>query len=431
MSKAKINVAIFIAIILVFAILNMVVPKDQEASASENRDIPLSPKFTIAKLLSGDFFQEYDNYVADTFIFRDKFIDSSRKIKELYGVKGEEAVQIYSTNGVNVADKIKTGSDTDEKADGDKGSANSSEKGETKEEELVQNQNFGQILMVKDSAMEVNTFNEAASKSYAASINFIEEQLSDDINVYSMLVPTQIEFTTKKAYKDLSYPQNESISFVNGQFNDHIIPVNVYDNLKAHANEYIYFRSDHHWTATGAYYAYQEFAKAIGDKPESLSKYDKVKIPDFLGSLYRATLSEKLSNNPDTITVYKQSTKHKYVVYKPAEKSIENVINMSFQHNKDQKYAVFMSGDYPLAKITTKGNKGKKLVVIKDSYANAFIPFLLPHFEEIYIVDPRMYEGNLIELIQDNNINNVLFLNYVLVNRYDGFSKLFKEIATN
>jgi hypothetical protein len=94
------------------------------------------------------------------------------------------------------------------------------------------------------------------------------------------------------------------------------------------------------------------------------------------------------------------------------------------------KYGIFMGGDQPLAKITTNVKNGKKIAVIKDSYANAFIPFLLPHYEEIYVVDPRQYTHNFLDLVKKNGIQNVLILNYSFITENNGFADLMREMVT-
>lgn len=417
MKKIKINILLFLAPICILAILNLTSLNKESMSAIEMRSLKSRPQFTVKKLFSGDFFREYDEYFADNFIFRSAFIDLNNRLKVLKGINNEEGIEIFVSKGINVAQRLNPQSDDENVSDENNG--------------VIDNADFGKVLVIKDIAMELHIFNEKANKNYANTLNLVQEKLkkiSGEIKVYSILVPTQVEFIKDEKYRNISSSQKETIEFVNENLNKAIIPVNVYDTLKERSTEYIYFRTDHHWTALGAYYAYTSFIKTSGEEPISLLKYKKTEVTGYLGTTYAATLSERLKKNPDKIKVYQPFISHQYSVYYEDNAPIllENVINMDYA-TQQSKYGIFMSGDHPLAKVTTSCKNGKKIVIIKDSYANAFIPYLIPHYEEIYIIDPRQYKGNLISLVKDNDIQEVLFLNYVLVNRYEGYSELFSE----
>lgn len=426
MKNLKINAAVFLLAIYVLMVINFLQINNEGASALaalENRATKTMPNLTKQSFFSGAFFRDFDDYFADTFVYRNNFIKVSNRLKQFRGINSSDAAEIIAIDGINVAERLQVARDDSEAEKAAEDIA---------DEQLLLNNKFGEILIVNDSAMEIHFFNEAASNDYANSINFIQEQLPGDVKVYSMLIPTQIEFIKNKNYKDISYSQLKSIKFVNSKFNEKIIPVNVYDVLQKHADEYIYFRTDHHWTALGAYYAYTEFMKINNDELISLTDYEVIELHEYLGSIYSATLSEKLKNNPDTIQVFIPFSEHEFWIYYDGSSPIEKGKAINVNHiDSNNKYGVFLSGDFPLGKISTENKNGRKIVIIKDSYANAFIPFLIPHYEEIYIIDPRMYEGNLINFVRNNEIREVLFLNYVLVNRYDGYSKLFMEIATN
>lgn len=244
-----------------------------------------------------------------------------------------------------------------------------------------------------------------------------------------MLIPTQIEFTAREKYKDISSSQREAIDLVNENFNSRIEPINVYDVLSANSDKYIYFRSDHHWTALGAYYAYTSFAKHIGDDPVSLDTYEVDKVENFLGSLYAITLDKNVKKSPDTIYLYKPFLDHEYHIYYSGPLKM-NVLDMSHA-TKERKYRIFMSGDRPWGRIKTEVNNGKKIVVVKDSYGNAFVPFLIPHYEEIYIVDPRQFTLNIKTFIEEKEIDEVLFLNYILATSDVDFANIIRQMLNN
>jgi len=133
-----------------------------------------------------------------------------------------------------------------------------------------------------------------------------------------------------------------------------------------------------------------------------------------------------VSSNPDTVVYYippvKTDMKVFYYDNETGKKKSYNgdVINKKYTL-LDQKYGIFLGGDFALGVIKTNAETDKKIMVIKDSYGNAFIPFLTPHYSEIYVVDPRHYKESIIDLVSENEIGEVLFLNYILTTNFDGF----------
>ncbi|MDD2432922.1 MAG: DHHW family protein [Clostridia bacterium] len=412
MNKHHLNIALFLIPLFLLGALNLITPHKPAVSQLENRTLKTKPLFTTEKLFRGEYFQEYEDYFADNFIFRENFVKLSGKIKNLWSLPGKDEVSIVGNKGANVAATQNKENDISE----------------TKHDEKNQASLEGRVLVLNDCAMEIHTFNAEACQYYADFLNQFQENLPDNkIKVYSLIAPTQIEFITELKYKDLSSPQKETIAYVNKHLAPQIIPVDAYQSLAPNTKQYIYFRSDHHWTALGAYYAYTAFMKAQHEKPIPLEQYKTEKVAPYLGSLYSTTLSQKIRENPDTVFLYQPFIKHEYIVYYEHPIKID-LLDMRHAENKN-KYGIFLGGDHPWGKITTSIKNGKKIMIIKDSYANAFVPFLLPHYEEIYIVDPRQFNLDLFAFIQEKEIQEVLFLNYVLVTDNNGFTDLLRQMA--
>lgn len=431
MKKHHFNLLLFLVPLFLLGTLNLITPHQATISELESRTLKTKPFFTTQKLFSGEYFQEYEDYFADNFIFREKFVSISGKIKDLWGLPGKDKVTIVLNRGANVAATQKKGNpdegnDTPETDDSPQPHNNEEKSEMTKEENKGSIE--GRVLVLNDQAMEIHTFNAEASKYYADFINKFQENLPDNnIKVYSLIAPTQIEFITEPKYKDLSSPQKKTIDYVNKHLHPKIIPVDAYQALQQNIDQYLYFRSDHHWTALGAYYAYTAFVEAKGEKPIPLEQYKVKKITPYLGSLYSTTLSQKIRENPDTVYLYKPFIKHEYTVYYENPIKID-LLDMRHAESKN-KYGIFIGGDHPWGKISTAIKNGKKIIIIKDSYANAFVPFLLPHYEEIYIVDPRQFNLDIFAFIQENGIQEVLFLNYVLVTDNNGFTDLLLKMS--
>jgi hypothetical protein len=444
MKKINFNIILFILTLFIFGAFNLASFGNSDTAELENRSLSSKPNLTLDKLFSGEFTREYEDYYSDHFMYRDRLVKISSAVNEVKGIGNNEA-QIISHRGDNTAEanleleveenrnttKSETkdsNSDTKENYPQDKDKKDNQTQNPSSKQPSKENSGtkIGKMLILNDKAMEIYTFNNNESKFYAGVINDFEDKLEHKVRVYSLLVPTQVEFIENEKYKTISSSQKNVIEYINKSFNENIIPVNAYDVLSQNKDKYLYFRTDHHWTALGAYYAYTAFAETADETPVPLEQYEKSKVDNFLGSTYSATLNKKLQNNPDTIFFYKPFTKHEYKVYYEGPLKM-NLLDMNHA-NKKNKYRIFLSGDRPLGKIVTEVKNDKKILVVKDSYGNAFVPFLLPHYNEIYIVDPRQFKHNIIEFTKENGIQEVLFLNYVPASNMRNFSNLIVNL---
>ena len=231
--------------------------------------------------------------------------------------------------------------------------------------------------------------------------------------VFSLIVPTAIEFIDDR-YKTATDSEYTAISLVNANL-DSVYPVDAYSYLSAHRNEYIYFRTDHHWTALGAYYAYLAFCDAAGFAPVTIDEYDSYELPGFWGYLYNVHPTSELRENPDTIIYYKQRT--------PVEVSAPLHVVYG-----NATYSIFIGGDNPIYEINTSVGNGRTCAVIKDSYGNAFIPWLAPHYEKIIVFDPRSFNGSVIETLAQHDDVDLIILNSAFSVGSGGFNGLINGI---
>lgn len=350
----------------------------------------LKNTYSVDDYFSGQVFRDVETLFTDHFLFRKELEASSKVIESLNGYK--EEMEIIDTNAINVANKA--------------------------DDTLLDNTSMGSLLLIDNKAMELNFKNDYAMTTYATCLNEIAKTLGDDVQVYSMLVPTQIEFARENDYQGYSYSQRDALDFTYNQY-ENIQVIDVYDALKGHSEEYIYFRTDHHWTQLGAKYAYDRFCEILGFDYVSEDEFDTFKVDGFLGSLYNITHHPKLEEAPDTIFVLEPKVSNTYVA---DGVEIGHAIDIGYVQ-ENNKYAVFLDGDHTTARIKTDLNNGRKIIVVKDSYANAFVPFLVYNYEEIITIDPRLWNGNLYDLVKNEGIEEVLFLNYSLINRYEVYGE--------
>ena len=241
-----------------------------------------------------------------------------------------------------------------------------------------------------------------AARRYAEILNAYMSRVPEHVRVFSMLAPIRVEFMGER-YAASNDSQLETINLIGGLLDERIIQTATYERLAAHSDEYVYFRTDHHWTALGAYYAYLSFADAAGFAPIGLDMYIEHAIPNFLGSYGRGTSNRTVREHPDTLYYYELDdgttfTRQLFVI--PQDMS-----RLS--------YRVFMGGDYARLDFNSSNQNGRTIVVVKDSFANALIPWLAPHYERIIVIDPRQFGGSVIRLLGELEDADLLFMNYV------------------
>jgi hypothetical protein len=262
-------------------------------------------------------------------------------------------------------------------------------------------------LLWSDRIMEVFSREPEVESDYAAFVNAVAEAAHDGVRVFSLLAPTQAEFLDE-GYKEMSDSQWDAIVHINALLDKGITSADAYSALQRHIGEYVYFRTDHHWTALGAYYAYESFCSAAGLESFPLDGYNEHRADGFLGYLYNYRPMQSLVDSADTIFYYTLD-----------DPAFELLIS---ETGDPPQYWVFLDGDHGYYNVETQVKNGRTAVVVKDSYANSFVPFLAPHYERIVIIDPRYIEGemNLKDELAKYADLDLLVLNYI-------FTAAFKD----
>lgn len=179
----------------------------------------------------------------------------------------------------------------------------------------------------------------------------------------------------------------------------------VCENLSRHQEEEIYYRTDHHWTMLGAYYAYEAWAKEQGLTPLELEELNiQVVKEDFLGTHYGKI---HYARQPDVITLYDPGIACE-VIYDLGESKVQGLYQESYLKTEDA-YGFFLDGNHGVVQITTEGKEGH-LAVIKDSYANCLVPFLTAHYGRITVLDPRYIRVDMGTWLADQEVTQVLIV---------------------
>ncbi len=293
------------------------------------------------------------------------------------------------------------------------------------------------IIIQGTRAMEMYGISEGALKSYADIISTLAERCPD-VRVYSLIAPTQVEFYGPENYRTGNRSQKKGIQMAYDFMSDKVIKVDAWSSLAQHTDEYLYFRTDHHWTARGAYYAYLAFAAQAGiDNPRPLDKYESGSVDGFVGTMYGFSgKAQVLQDNPDTIEYFMplNNAKGEILGVNGDGTLSGNNYSLTIVNPNAGNYAgTFIQGDQALEKIVTDNKNGRKILLIKESYGNCFAPFLTESFEEIYVLDPRKDGVNQMSLpsfIKEMGITDVIALNYSLATSNPTIKNSFSKIVS-
>ncbi len=276
----------------------------------------------------------------------------------------------------------------------------------------------GGVYVVGNTGYEMYNYVGSLAEKYQQIVNGVADNLSGTAAVYVMAIPLSSGITLPDSlYSDIpGSDQAQAEKDILAGMGNNVKTVALHDTLMAHRNEYIYFRTDHHWTALGAYYAYVQFCAAKGITPHDLSEYEVTQFPGFLGSFYNdAGKPDAMSATPDTVNAYHPLSADAHMEYGSNENSSLTGGKVIFDESTaaaSLKYGTFIMGDNPYTVIENPDlTDGSACIVVKESFGNAFVPFLVDHYQTVYVVDYRYYTGSITTLAQSKGVSDVLFVN--------------------
>ncbi len=345
-------VSIIVSIVILgFLILFLVLPK-KTFSANENRYLSNFPTFNLNNILNGSYMTKIEKYVEDHFPLREEFLNIKTNVFKLVGMKKQNDVY-FGKDGYLL-------------------------------QEFLQEENSDRIIRI------VNKFAKANSN---VNINFLLAPTS--IYIYNDKMPYKIDISEKDTID--KYKNELEVNFID-----------VIDSLINNKDKGLYYKTDHHWTTYGAYIAYLKFCEVYNIVP---NEYQFITVNEnFYGTLYSKVIDKTLK--PDTIE--KIIDDYNYDVYYDEEEVSNTMYSDKYLNEKD-KYSYFLDGNHALTTVVNNDiNSNKELLIIKDSYANSFIPLITRHYKKIHVIDPRIYNKSINDYIAKNSISDVLFLYNVL-----------------
>lgn len=412
---------------ILMTLIGLLIPIRPTVSSVEKRNLTSFPEFSMGDFLDGTYTSNIGLWYADTFPMRDQMIAGNEAVTSLYGLKQQQIYgEMKKGDAIPDLDSVESVSTNVEQTEATQPEPQSETQTEPETETEKQTKDgtirdegetFGTVYVADNRAFSVYYFNQTAADTYAQAISTCSAILKDSgVTVYDILAPTSIGVNLDDSIQEELYSSNQGQAFqyIEKKMTDGVQVVNTYDTLRSHNSEYLYFGTDHHWTALGAYYAYTDFAAKKGITPHALDEFQTMEFPGFLGTFYASSnQADALKNNPDTVTAYVPNGTNDltYTSYDGLEYQW-NVISDATEYDENSKYMCFIGGDQPYEEIHNPTiTDGSACVVVKESYGNAFVPFLVDHYQDVYVVDYRYYEGSLSYLVLSKGIKDVIFLN--------------------
>lgn len=276
----------------------------------------------------------------------------------------------------------------------------------------------GGVYVVGSAGYEMYNYVGSLAEKYQSTVNAVADSLSGVSQVYAMAIPLSSGITLPdELFSDIpGSDQAQAEKDILAGMGQNVKTIPLHDVMMSHRTEYIYFRTDHHWTALGAYYAYVQFCTAKGITPHNLSDYEVSQFPGFLGSFYNdGGKPDAMKNNPDTVNAYHPVSATASMKYGDNENSTLTGGQVIFDESTASaslKYGTFIMGDNPFTVIENpEVSNGESCIVVKESFGNAFVPFLVDHYQTVYVVDYRYYSGSVTQLARDKGVKDVLFVN--------------------
>ncbi len=334
---------------------------NREYSEFENKYLAQKPPFTMKAFLSNEWTQDYETYINDQFVRRDDWI-TIKSMAETLLLKIENNGIAYGSDG---------------------------------------------YMFEKFQSITGDQF----QRNLDYMMQFVQAHPQDHITL--SLIPNAYMILPNKLPEGLvNVDQSAVITDVTQQVNDlgtTAAAVDFTDALSRHSDEYIYYRTDHHWTTLGAYYAYAEYVRSLGMESAELSQLEGQEVSGFYGTYF--SKAKKFNAIPDTITYY--PIPDAGVTVDGEEK--DGFYDLEKFQVRD-KYAAFLWGNngYTVLKsgvrTPAEGESPSRILVIKDSYANSFVPFLLYNFDEVHVVDLRYSAESVSALLEDGAFDQVLLM---------------------
>lgn len=449
----------FFAVLALISVISFIIPLRPTVSYQEKRELAKFPAFSIETLLSGDYFDELTLWYSDTFPGREEWIQLSRYADSFHGyseiaIEGmlpetdmiPPVMQTQNTVTPSPGEQVQTPEPTNEPSM----PASGQETEETAEQtedtqpteahwggvdagdaaEILQS---GTAIQIGDSAFLALGFSQVNSEAYTKAVNDFAARVADlDVTVVSAPPPTSVGVMVEEEYlPDLNcVSQVELIGYMHSGMQEGIVTVDLAAALIEHNDEYLFFRTDHHWTALGAYYSYVAVCNALDLPYVDIDTMEVMPQGEFVGSIY-ADVSRPHKLKKDTVDAYipEGDIRHQIHDQNGYVRDWPLLIDKSDQ-DVNTKYIVFGS-DFPMTHTVNDSiPDAPNCLIIKDSFGNPLVPFMSQTFHQVYAIDYRKYYGiPICDLIEKYEIDYVLFMPNLMATQASGGPGMIRGVA--
>ena len=413
----------FFIALAVLTVVSFILPLRPTQSQAEKRALAEFPEFSLEALVSGDYFDDISTWFSDTFPGREGWLSLSADVEGLHGktdiiLHGDlppveetspkettvpvetEAPETIPDETVILQETTPPTTPVEEWGGVDAGQAEIS---------------YGSVLQINDAAYNYFRQSEYVSDKYIAMVNNLVEAMDGKgVTVVSAPAPTAIGIMVENDYMELlkCTPQDQVLEYLHSRMDERVVTVDTYSALVAHNDEYLFFRTDHHWAPLGAYYTYVAVCEALGYEAASLDAFEVLDQGEFRGSLYyQCNQSDKL--RLDNVYAYQPYDDVTMMIYNEEGYGFEwPLITDMSKSAINSKYMAFLAGDHPMVVITNNDKPdAPNCVVIKDSFGNCFAPFLTQNYHKVYVVDYRSYyQMKMSRFVEEYDITDLILL---------------------
>lgn len=398
------------------------------SSNLENRNLTPFPDFSADRFLSGEFFTDLSLWYADTYPLREPMVGAAQQMKGLYGIQPKEAfygsgqesdeLPIVEESSAASSDAAATPAKTEGVAQRNKDVAPPDMQ---QAEEALEAQITSGIYTTDGACYTLYYFSQDACEEYCGVVNEAADALDGIATVYSIILPTNagvmLDADLQKSLGAAN--QEQAIEYLYSRMNDKVVPIETFKPLYDHRDEYLFFRTDHHWTQLGAYYVFENFCKAKGIEPPAYDTWEEMSFDGFLGAYYSEIGVAGMANYADTVVArIPSSTNDMYYWTEDLVDGAEingYVITDLSDADKTALYQTFVCGNQPLSMIVNpKKNDGSSCLIIKDSFGNPFTSVMVDSYQYVYTFDFRYTSQDLVSFVKKHNIQDVIIENAIM-----------------
>lgn len=384
----------------------------------ENRYLTSFPEFTMETFLNGEFFSDLSLWYSDTYPLREPLVQTDLALEGLYGIQPETRM----IGGNRVSDELPLEGEepVEEAIQRVERNHNISEPEVRARAAAIEDQISNGVYVTDSAAYTLYYFDRDATQAYADVINDAAKLLEGEADVYSILLPTNAGvMLDDSVLSDLGVPdQDQAIDYFYSRMDDLVITVPTFDTLYDHRDEYLYFRTDFHWTQLAAYYVYLSLCETKDMEPAPYDTWQELVFSPYIGEY--ADITDVSSFVPDSVIarVPKGATTVTYWTddTDPSTEMEGPVIaDLSDADSDSNKYACFACGNRPLSIIENPDiDDGSSCLIIKDSFGNPFVTTLVDNYQYVYTLDFRYTNQKMLDMVREYDIDDVIFENVLM-----------------